>query len=78
MNSTGSASPASGVAPETASQTARPKLLNRVRIVLRSGYYSQRTESAYLWIKRFILFLNTRHPAEMAETEETREVPHGA
>ena len=47
-----SALPGSGVAHETSNQTARPKLLNQVRIVLRSRYYSQRIKSAYPnWIK---------------------------
>jgi site-specific recombinase XerD len=76
MNSTGSAVSASGVA-QTANQMARPKLLNQVRIVLRGRHYSQRTESAYLnWIKRFILFHNKRHPAEMAETEVNQFLTH--
>ena len=34
MNSTSSALPSSGVAPETSDQTVRPKLLSQVRIVL--------------------------------------------
>jgi hypothetical protein len=70
MNSTSSALPASGVASETANQAARPKLLNQARIVLRSRYYSQRMKSGYLkWLKRFVLFHNKHHPAEIAETE---------
>lgn len=77
VNSTGSALPVSGVAHETSNQTAKPKLLNQVRIVLRSRYNNQRTESAYLnWIKRFILFHNKRHPAEMAETEVNQFLTH--
>lgn len=77
MNSTGSALPTSGVAHETSNQTARPKLLNQVRIVLRGRHYGQRTESAYLnWVKRFILFHNKRHPAEMAETEVNQFLTH--
>jgi hypothetical protein len=42
MNSTSSVLPGSGVAPETSDQTARPKLLSQVRIVLRSRYYPDR------------------------------------
>jgi integron integrase len=50
----------------------KPKLLHRVREVIRLRHYSIRTEQAYCdWIKRFILFHNKRHPAEMAEPEIT-------
>lgn len=76
MNSTGSAVSASGVA-QTSNQMARPKLLNQVRIVLRSRHYSQRIKPAYLnWIKRFILFHNKRHHAEIAETEVNQFLTH--
>ena len=47
-----------------------PKLLDRVRWHLRVKRYSIRTEQAYLdWIRRFILFHEKRHPAEMGEQE---------
>lgn len=47
-----------------------PKLLDQVRIIARLKHFSLRTEQAYVgWIRRFILFHNKRHPAEMAETE---------
>lgn len=47
-----------------------PKLLDQVRDRLRLKHYSIRTETAYLgWIKRFILFHNKRHPAEMGKEE---------
>ncbi len=37
--------------------TAKPKLLDQVRGVLRRKHYSIRTEQSYVdWIKRFILF----------------------
>jgi hypothetical protein len=43
-----------------------PKLLDQVREVLRMKHYSLRTEQAYVnWIKRYIFFHDTRHPAEM-------------
>jgi integrase len=49
---------------------ARPKLLDRVRAAIRTRHYSIRTEEAYVgWIRRFILFHNKRHPAEMGEAE---------
>lgn len=47
-----------------------PKLLDRVRIAIRTRHYSLRTEEAYVgWIRRFIFFHNKRHPAEMGEPE---------
>ena len=55
----------------TTSHTPRaPKLLEQVRAKLRVKHYSIRTEEAYLdWIKRFILFHDKRHPADMAALE---------
>jgi integron integrase len=50
--------------------TNTPRLLDRVREVLRRKHYSIRTEEAYLaWIKRFILFHDKRHPQEMGLPE---------
>ena len=50
------------------------KLLDRVSNDIRVKHYSQKTEEAYLsWIKRFILFDNKKHPAEMG-TEEIRKL----
>jgi integrase len=47
-----------------------PKLLDRVRIAIRTRHYSLRTEEAYVaWIRRFIFFHNKRHPMEMGEPE---------
>jgi integrase len=49
-----------------------PRLLDRVREVIRAKHYSRRTEKAYVhWIKRFIFFHHKRHPAEMGATEIT-------
>jgi integron integrase len=48
----------------------QPRLLDRVRISLRTKHYSIRTEEAYVgWIRRFILFHGKRHPKEMGESE---------
>ena len=48
----------------------KPKLLDRVREVLRVKHYSLRTEEAYVdWIKRFILHHDKRHPETMGEAE---------
>lgn len=47
-----------------------PKLLDQLREALRARHYSPRTENTYCqWVKRYILFHNVRHPAEMAEPE---------
>jgi integron integrase len=47
-----------------------PRLLERVRIALRTRHYSQRSEKAYVaWIRRFILFHGKRHPDSLAEPE---------
>lgn len=50
--------------------TTPPKLLDQVRDRVRLKHYSLRTELAYLgWIKRYIIFHNKRHPAEMGKLE---------
>ena len=50
--------------------TGAPKLLDRVRHVIRAKHYSRRTESAYVdWIRRYILFHRKRHPSEMGASE---------
>ena len=47
-----------------------PKLMDQVRLRLRTLHYSLRTEESYLhWIKRFILFNGKRHPREMGAPE---------
>ncbi len=49
---------------------SQPRLLDRARAILRLKHYSLRTEEAYLaWIRRFVLFHQKRHPAEMGEAE---------
>jgi integron integrase len=47
-----------------------PRLLDRVRGEIRSRHYALRTEQSYVqWIRRFILFHDKRHPAEMGAPE---------
>jgi len=47
-----------------------PRLLDRVRIALRTRHYSLRTEEAYAgWIRRFILFHDKRHPDTLGAPE---------
>lgn len=59
-------------APEIAPPIHGPRLLDRVRSLLRARHYSVRTEIAYVgWIRRFILFHGKRHPRDMGEAEVT-------
>ncbi len=52
------------------SAPAKPKLLDRLAQALRSRRYSQRTEQTHgHWVRRFIFFHHTRHPAEMGAPE---------
>lgn len=47
-----------------------PLLIQAVRAALRAGHYSRLTERAYVaWIRRFILFHDKRHPAQMGAAE---------
>ncbi len=49
-----------------------PKLLEQIRTVIRLRHYSLRTEQSYVnWIKRYIIFSNKRHPAELGAAEVT-------
>ena len=48
----------------------QPKLLDKVREMLRLKHYSARTEDTYIyWIRRYIRFHKMRHPREMREPE---------
>jgi integron integrase len=62
--------PARARSPIVDAGTGQPRLLDRVRLAVRTRHYSLRTEEAYVaWIRRFILFHGKRHPAEMGEKE---------
>jgi len=55
----------------------KPKLLDQVRNMIRLKHYSIRTEEAYVkWIKRYILFHNKKHPAQMSEKEISAFLTH--
>ena len=42
-----------------------PRLLDRMREVIRRKHYSIRTEDAYVdWTRRFVRFCNLRHPRD--------------
>lgn len=65
------------VFPSNAVVASSPKLLDRVRWLLRARHYSIRTEQAYVdWIRRFILFHNKRHPGEMGEDQISAFLSH--
>jgi len=52
---------------------SKPRLLDRVRDAIRARHYSRRTEKTYVaWIRRYILFHDKRHPAEMGAEEIRR------
>ncbi|MHA7599734.1 integron integrase [Alicycliphilus sp. T452] len=55
----------------------QPKLLERLRIHLRTRHYSIRTEQAYVdWARRFILFHGKRHPQDMGAAEVEAFLSH--
>jgi integron integrase len=57
--------------------TQKPKLLDQVRHTIRLKNYSYRTEKAYVnWIKRYILFHQKRHPAEMGSEQVEAFLTH--
>ncbi len=50
--------------------TPKPRLLDRVRVAIRTRHYSRRTEEAYVfWIRRFLAFHNMRHPDELGSED---------
>jgi integron integrase len=56
---------------------AKPRLLDVVRQQIRAKHYSYRTEQQYVaWIRRFILFNDKRHPADMSAPEVSRYLSH--
>lgn len=55
----------------------KKKLLDQLCDEIRVRHYSIRTEQAYTqWVKRFILFHNKRHPAEMGAPEISMFLSH--
>ena len=65
-------------APALESTPSRPpKLLEQLRIHLRTRHYSIRTEEAYIdWARRFIVFHGKRHPQEMGAAEVEAFLSH--
>lgn len=61
----------------TPSGNTSPRLLDQVRAKIRLKHYSIRTEQSYLdWVRRFILFHNKRHPADMGAQEVEQFLSH--
>jgi integron integrase len=61
--------------PEAGSHPTGPglKLLDRVRLAIRSRHYSRRTEQAYVhWIRRYIVFHDKKHPSAMGAPDIAR------
>jgi site-specific recombinase XerD len=53
------------------------RLLDQMKLALRSRHYSRSTEQTYcLWVKRFVQFHNLRHPAQMGEPEINAFLTH--
>jgi integron integrase len=54
-----------------------PRLLDRIRMAVRTRHYSIRTEEAYVaWAKRYILFHNKKHPSAMGAEEVNAFLSH--
>ena len=55
----------------------QPRLLDRMRAVLRTRHYSIRTEETYVqWVKRFILFHGKKHPSAMGAEQINEYLTH--
>lgn len=55
----------------------KPRLLDQLRDRIRLKHYSIRTENTYIdWVKRYILFHNKRHPADMGAPEIEQFLSH--
>lgn len=60
-----------------AAKQKQPKLLDRMRDEFRARHYSRSTEQSYIqWARRFILFHDMRHPAEMGGEEVNAFLTH--
>jgi site-specific recombinase XerD len=57
---------------EPPGKPSAPRLLERVRDAIRRRHYSRRTEETYIqWIRRFIYYSGSRHPALLGKEEVT-------
>jgi integron integrase len=54
-----------------------PRLLDRIRMAVRTRHYSIRTEEAYVaWARRYILFHGKKHPSAMGAEEVNAFLTH--
>ena len=61
----------------SASGHQKVRLLDQMKLALRSRHYSCRTKQTYCqWVKRFVQFHSLRHPAEMGEPEINAFLTH--
>ncbi len=79
-SSTGSSPSCPATAPDertSAVPPAAPRLLDQLRIHLRTRHYSIRTEQAYIdWARRFILFHDKRHPRTLGAVDVEAFLSH--
>ncbi len=62
---------------QPAASPKEKKLLDQLRDAIRAKHYSYRTEQTYFdWCKRYILYHNKRHPAEMGVPEIQAFITH--
>lgn len=54
-----------------------PRLLDRMRLAIRTRHYSRRTEEAYLmWVRRYVKFHGLRHPGELPPSAVAQFLSH--
>lgn len=62
---------------QSQNEQGKPKLLDQVKIHLRSLHYSRRTEESYVnWIKRYIFFHDKTHPDKLGKDEIRKFLNH--
>jgi integron integrase len=69
--------PAAIIAEPRPPNFGAPKLLVRVRRVIRAKHLSHRTEEAYIaWMRRFILYHNKKHPLVLGQDHVREFISH--
>jgi len=64
-------------ASEVSLEKPAPKLLEKVREVLRLKHYSPKTEKSYVhWIRQFVRYYHLRHPRELGAQEVEAFLTH--
>lgn len=58
-------------------ENKEPKLLDRLRTMIRLKHYSYKTEKSYCyWVRQYIYFHKMKHPADMKENEIGQFINH--